>query len=262
MGHASLLAALLVSGPAPQTLAVSISVNGKSAAVSVEEVERVVLELATFVPGLNVLPPERKQIFSSALAKCGSDVACVADVARKAGVDRVLMIVLEAGVEPIIGSMQLVDAASGQLAGSSVVELDPSPAPIARPIRGAASEVFDATGLTLGGRVTLAVTPLEAIVETTLDRVGPATFLGPVGVHTIHVSAPGHSDLEQSVELVRGTEIGLSLELQSSSLFTSPWTWVVIGGVVVAGAVTSAVLLSRNDGCVCFGRPEDCGACP
>lgn len=81
-------------------------------------------------------------------------------------------------------------------------------------------------------------------------------------IYPVVVRKSGFNPWQGSVEIAPGETVHVQAELEkpSESLFSSPWFWTGVGAVVVATAVTSFVVLSRNDGplvvCVAPSRAD------
>jgi hypothetical protein len=107
-----------------------------------------------------------------------------------------------------------------------------------------------------GGRAELSIT-LEAVVtdgHLLVESVTPGaiatldgTVVGalpydarlPAGDHELVVRAPGHVELHRTVSVSVGADVRVAADLpaESEQLLTSPWLWIGVGTVVVAGAV-------------------------
>ena len=103
--------------------------------------------------------------------------------------------------------------------------------------------------------------PLRAEVlidgERQEDRT-PATFILPVGVHSLELRAPGHKALRRPVEISPGRHLALNLELIAVAP-RRPWLTALSGVMLGAGlglGLTSGILWGYH-GKPAYGQPSE-----
>src|SRR6185295_16237739 len=105
--------------------------------------------------------------------------------------------------------------------------------------------LLDQAGFARLARVRLALEPKDAQVVPdqgmSAERGDPTSFSATPGLHRIAVSAAGYDSASVDVMLATSEEKRVSVTLErDSSLFSSPWFWVVTGvalALVVGGSV-------------------------
>jgi hypothetical protein len=136
-------------------------------------------------------------------APCGGDTACLARLGRALGVERVLLIAIEAQPLPGRCSVRLIDTASGSEQGRSEATLPGDPAAMQQIVR---EEVIRlaAPGHHTGSIEVLA--PAGSAIAVDAKLHGPAPLPAPVaglgvGELSVRLTPPGGVELERLVEV-------------------------------------------------------------
>jgi len=185
------------------------------------------------------------------LSACAGEADCVARVGRALGAAEVLLVgVAEFG--DVILTLQRVDVAGGAVVARLAEALPPGAAPAEGALEGYLERVMPASDFRRFGVLRIAADVAGASVALG-GRPRGVTPLEPLRVpaparYDIRVAKDGHVDFRATVAVPPDAEVLVRAELPPRA--DRPWYgrwWVLaIGGAVVAGAVTAAVLLSRD----------------
>ncbi|MBI4817281.1 MAG: PEGA domain-containing protein [Deltaproteobacteria bacterium] len=196
---------------------------------------------------------------SNAVQSCGADTRCTSAELRKVGADLGLVAVVNLVVDPPLIALRLVDAKTETVIGSATDSSRIGAEAVGESLRQRASQLLDDAGFGLGARVVFETIPPGAHVEVQgfdADAGAPNVFFVPPGTYRVKASQEGYTALETELTAAPGETIHRALELsEDASLVQSPWFWAGIG-VVVAGAVTTAIILAQpGDRCICVALP-------
>lgn len=237
---------------------------------------RVGIELA----GYNELFVDGADPIASSVFACGSDLPCISRTLRNGRIDLGLRAVVNFAVSPPLISLSLIEG-SGILA-EEIAELKGRA--LDDELRAASDALFAAAKIPKGGRLQVLVEPSDARVSakdcTTGQMYSPdprttAQFTQLPGCVEIEATRELYTKNAARTELRAGEVTSVEMKLlpaetaEEESIFSSPWFWVITGGVVAAG--TAAVLVATDPfggelappTCFCVATPETaCPPCP
>jgi hypothetical protein len=103
----------------------------------------------------------------------------------------------------------------------------------------------------LNARLVVNVSPTDARIRVNDEEAGAGHVTREVrpGPYTVVVSREGYTDETRSVNIAPlGTEtLSVTLSPRRPSVFTRPWFWGTVGGVVLAGVLTAVIITSISD---------------
>ena len=200
----------------------------------------------------------------STAAKCGSDLACIADRMSGNRIDLALRVVINHAVDPPLVSLHLVDIASVAIAQEVFAEVTGD---VIADLAKLTGQLFDKAGYPEGARVRLVVSPPGADVSFPGAVKRGDLFLVPAGEHVIDVSREGYVPASQKVVVAGGREVPVFITLaeESGSVVSSPWLWLGVGAgaAAIAAIVVFVVVDPLRPDCICIGDPDgpNCPAC-
>lgn len=193
----------------------------------------------------------RREGLDAGIGACGTDVACIGAKARGAGVDLVLVTVVNLEIEPALIVTQLVGASSDTVRQRGVAEV-PHDQDLRRALLDHVSAVLVEDLHPRLGRLVVDMNPRDAALS--IDGLPPPSrmvrggWLVEPGLHEVLATAPDHRDASAVADVPAGGEVTLSLALEpESSWVRSPWLWIAVGVVVAAGATTAALAATTGD---------------
>lgn len=253
---------------APGTIAILI-LSGAQSGFPLTEVYAATRRLLERHTALRVAPLEAIgfEERDAAIRECAGDAACFVGRVRAARdeVDLLLAVsVARSGSELLVG-LRLIDTRRGRQIGATG---DDVPAGISLDEvleRRLADIVPDSVWDQVASlRVASDPSGAEALVDgrtcvtpCTLGRLAPGTY-------ELLVRKSGRAPFRRRVWLDSGHLREVEVKLKKpggGSVFESPWFWAAVGAVVVAGGVTSYVLLQEpeHESVLCFSnRVEEC----
>lgn len=103
----------------------------------------------------------------------------------------------------------------------------------------------------LNASLVVNVSPSDAHIRINEEDAGVGHVQRQVrpGAYTVVVSREGYRDETQTVNVaqLRTETVGITLRPRTRSIFTRPWFWGIVGGVVLAGAVTAIAVTAVSD---------------
>jgi hypothetical protein len=188
---------------------------------------------------------------ASRVADCGSDLACVGEILRRAGYSLALRAVLvSAATDRPLLTIELIDTTVSKRIGGSTVEIRGAD-PLVE-IRTEAEQLLNDAGIGVGGRIVARVTPADADVQlltgNASDPGRPKQFTVPAGRYVVRARREGFEPKDAEVVVIAGREQAVGLELREipgESLFSSPWFWIAAAGVVIAGGASATFVATR-----------------
>ncbi len=228
----------------------------------VSEVIDAVARAARFRKALRVLNPEQMYAAQDAglaqkVRDCGPVDACIASRMRYFDARMGLVVIVDSSLNPPLLNLRLLDTDSGKLLADKIVEAQAG-RELPAQVSNYAGELFDVSGHPKIGR--LLVTPSPGKTKISFVGVGPQPKPGQLrfelspGQYQIKAQAEDYLPQTHQVNVLLGQEQHLELTLEQEQVWwKSPWFWGISGATLVAGAVTSAVLLSQDQSpCVCL----------
>lgn len=191
----------------------------------------------------------------SEVVDCAGEAGCVAEIARKLGVDELLLVgVAEFG--DVILTMQRIDAKSGTVLSRVAEALQTGTTVSDEAVEGYLRRVLPKEDFLRYGviRVTANVDGASVTVGTTVrgkTPIDPLRVPAPA-TYPIAVTKSGFVDFRASVAVPPDAEVLVRSQLtRKGTAGKRPWYarwWVIaIAGTVAAGAVTTAVIVTRDD---------------
>lgn len=283
-----ILALSTVAATPPKRLAILPTiVEGQSGHTEVPRVfdeltraasQRTGLELVDY----NELFVDGAEPTASTVLACGSDMGCIARALRNARIELCLRAIINFGVSPPLVSLSLIEGPGERILGESVIEAE-TLVPVESELAKAASDLLESAKFHRGGTLIVALTPADARVtarecttgqEHAPDNRSTSTFTLPAGCFELQGTRDAYSPAVARTEVKLGETTQLSLALSpapgaEASIFSSPWFWVIAGGVVVAGSAAVLVATDPFGGdepgaaCYCVTTPQTmCPPCP
>lgn len=188
-----------------------------------------------------------------AVVECAGDAVCIGQIGARLGTDEVILVgVSELG--DVIFTLQRIDSGDGTVDGRVAEALAADSVPTDDELVGYLERVLPAEDFVRFGTLAIKVNLAGAEIW-----VG-GTSRGKSPIDAIRVPAPsrypieikkaGFSPFRASVAISPDTEVNVDAELTrpggKSAAWYSKWWVVATAGVVVAGAVTTAVILTRD----------------
>jgi hypothetical protein len=266
--------ALASSDPSKVRVAVLPIIVAPDNVPTVSEVFKQVTDAALLRPTLAVMSiddyyfNEGGELATRALA-CGSDVACIAERLVPFNADVGVIVVANLEIDPPFVSVLLVDTTrkvtiveeSGDVSGRAAVLSS---------IFERTSRAYDRAGHPRSGRLIVSVEPGRAALaiegrDAKPDIGQSNAFTLPPGEYQVLGSADGFVPGRVPATVKSGETVTVALALEEdTSIFESPWFWIISGAVVVAGGATAAgLLLSKTEECLCVitADQRECTVC-
>jgi hypothetical protein len=185
-----------------------------------------------------------------AVARCSGEAACIGAIGRKLGSDEVLLLgVSELG--DLILAFQLVDSAGGTVATRIADSLPRDSEPDDAALEGYLKRLLPPADFVRWGtlRIEANLTGAEVNVAGTSRGVTP---LPPIPVQApssidLRVSKPGYIDFRARIDVTPDATVEVRPVLTprpGNAWYERWWVWA-IAGAVVAGGVTTAVVLAQ-----------------
>jgi hypothetical protein len=253
----------------PLLVAVLPIVLSPDARIGPSEIFKAVSDAAALRPSLNLLSldqyffQEGGELANRALA-CGADTTCIASQLAPFKAKLGVVVIANLEIDPPLLSILLLDTERRTTIGESTGEVG---AELQRAISDRTSALFDRAGHPRSGRLVVQVSPAQAVVSIvgqTSDLDARGFTLSP-GSYTIVASSDGYEASSATTVVKSGetTEVSIAL-VEESSIFESPWFWIVSSAVVVAaGATAIGFALTNTERCVCVQTADgrDCSVC-
>lgn len=196
----------------------------------------------------------------TAVKRCGTDDNCVRRSIRDFGADFGVVVVMNRRVSPPVVQLALVPGVR------SVPPTDPRVANVAdatdeaTTLRRLTDELLDAAGHVRYGHIEVVTEPPGASVV--LDDVAQPLqvnnrFDVAPGPHRVKVLREGYLEVSETRDVAAGetwTWRPVLREAPSSGI--SPWVWVGVAAVVVAGGVVAGLALAPRDTTYCLHSPN------
>lgn len=203
-----------------------------------------------------------KELSNRAL-ECGEDTKCLSESLAVFRADLGLVVIANLEVSPPLLSLILIDTASAEVVSEAYESLEPTRSLVDQ-VQANAAAVLQSARLEQAGFLEVLAEPAGARVEVgegLPHDLGQAhRFTLPPGRYPLRVRASDHEEQERQIEVRPGetTRVEVRLEAESSA-WSSPWLWGGLATVVVAGAVTAAVVASQSPAdCICIiGAGDD-----
>jgi hypothetical protein len=257
-GLAAVLGVLVAATPAlaaetaRRSLAVLEFRGGSSAAHAIGARLAAILRKRTSHPIVD--PDEARRIFGArideSVARCSGEAACIGAIGRRLGSDAVLLVgVSELG--DLILAFQLVDSASGKVEARVADSLPRAGEPDDAALEGYLRRLLPTEDFLRWGTLRI-----EANVAGADVSVGGAprgrTPLAPIPVQApqtvdLRVSKAGYVDFRARIDVTPDATVEVRPLLAprpGSAWYEKWWVWA-IAGAVVAGGVTTAVVLAQ-----------------
>lgn len=187
-----------------------------------------------------------------AVARCGGAPACIGAIGKKLGVDTVLLVgVSELG--DLILALQLIDSAAGKVEARVADSLPRDTDPNDDALEGYLRRIFppaeflrwgtlriqsDVAGADVAvGGTSHGQTPLEPILVPAPSKID------------LRVSKSGYIDFSASIDVNPDATVEVRPILTpqpGSAWYEKWWVWAIVGGVV-AGGVTTAIILTQPE---------------
>jgi hypothetical protein len=188
------------------------------------------------------------------ILECGADLKCLGAGLRAASIDLGLVTRVDLSSETALVLVLLIDGSNAAVRGRIIDEApSASPAEIEEAVLRAAARLLEQAGHTIGGRLRLSVTPLDAALRLQRDGEEPASVLAGAsltlraGNYLASAEREGYLPKTAPVAIAARSAAEVSLALDEDSVwYGSAWFWVPVAAVVVAGAVTGIVLASSG----------------
>lgn len=266
------VAASAAEGPRARLAVLPDVMTRAGTSTSASDVFRVVERAARAYPDLEVVPYDEvlsdgADSLTTRARACASDLGCLSDALGRGGVALGLRVIANVAIEPALVSLSLVPS-DGRPALERLAEVEGTEhldAVVEREV----FALLDRAGLVRGGRVSVRVSPPDALVEVRgREGATPGDFVVPAGRWTITAHHAEHTSKSVEVDVAPGGEVSVELVLEPrAEVSSSPWLWAAIG-VAAAAAATSVVLIAADpfdDGgprasCLCITTSS--GACP
>ena len=185
-----------------------------------------------------------------AVARCGGESRCIAGIGRKLGVDDVLLVGIS-DLGDVILALQLVDARDGRAVGRVADSFPQGADPDEATLEAYLKRVFPPEDFLRYGTLRITANVDGAVVEIGgkprgVTPIEPLTIPAPSTVD-VRLSKDGYGDFRARIDLLpeSAVEVRPMLTPDSGSAWYQKWWVWTIAGVVVAGGVTTAVLLSQ-----------------
>jgi hypothetical protein len=196
---------------------------------------------------------------------CAADTACIASQLAPFDADLGIVVIANLEIDPPLLSILLLDTAKRETIGESTGEVSSA---IERAILQRTVALLDAAGHPRSGRLFVQVSPPNAAIAiggAKPDLGAPNRFTVPPGSYDIVASADGFEGSTTLAHVKSGETTHVSITLsEETSVFETPWFWVVTSAVVVAAAATATgIALSSTERCVCVLTADgrDCTVC-
>ncbi len=265
-------ALLLLLAAAPTRLAVLPVLSGPGSEVTASKVFRVIDDAADLRTGLRVMSiddyffHEGGALANRALA-CGQDTACIGEQLAPFEADLGLVVVVDLEITPPLWSLILIDTKAKHVVDEHYAQVEGGAEVVFERVRAKAAEMLDRRGFFRAGRLVVRSTPTAAAVSIAGQRPDVGTthqFTLPPGTYAVSVQAEGHEAATANAVVTSGatTEVPVSLA-PVTSVFESPWLWVIGATVVVGAAVAVGVATTASsDDCVCLVTIDASCMCP
>lgn len=271
-----------VAGPAAQAAekVLGMNVEGDKLAASDRQAlfKTLQVELSRF-PDITLLKPSSHELIDEMIElECVDvDLPCLSRLGAKYGADRLVY----TQVDPVKGKksytllVRIVDAKAGTMLRDQAVEVA-SMAGLAPALEAQVEAVWGKPPAAVGPAEVPPVADGTLIVEASVPTAtiyvgadyagtGSATVSKPPGKYSVRISAAGFDEQVMEVEVAAGETTTRSVQLVASVMKApgegekkkeevadddggSGWVlWAIIGGVVVAGAVTAIALAASSD---------------
>lgn len=252
----------LLVAAAPVRLAVLPVLSGPGTEVTASKVFRIVDDAADLRPGVRVMSiddyffHEGGALANRALA-CGQDTACIAKQLEPFEADLGLVVVVDLEITPPLWSLILLDTKARKVVDEHYAQVEGGAEVVFAKVLAKASEMLDRRGFHRAGRLIVKTTPAAAgvSIEGWRPDVGtPHQYTLPPGTYAVFATAEGHESATTNAVVTSGatTEVPLALA-PVTSVFDSPWLWVIGATVVVGAAVAVGVATTASsEDCVCI----------
>lgn len=189
-----------------------------------------------------------------AVVECAGDATCISQIGQRLGTDEVLLVgVSELG--DVIFTLQRIHSADGTVDGRVAEALAADSAPTDDDLVGYLERVLPAEDFVRFGTLAIKVNVAGAEIWVGGTSKGqspiPAFRVPAPSRYPIEIKKAGYAPFRASVAISPDTEVNVDAELTrpggKASAWYSRWWVVATAGVVVAGAVTTAVILTREN---------------
>lgn len=255
---------------APQTVAILI-LSGAKSGFPLSEIYGATRRPLEEHTALKVAPLEAIGLDErdAAIRDCAGDAECFVRRVRAArdDVDLLLTVSVDRPDDVLLLGLRLIDTHSREQLGAIGSEV-----PFGMSLDGALEDRLpDVVPPRIWGDISSLA--IQSSPESAEVWVGDLTCITPCrierllpGRYEVLIRKSGREPWREDVELQRGRNtVEADLFAPGGSLLESPWFWTAVGAVVVAGGVTTYVLLQEPErrGVVCFSpRPEFCPSGP
>jgi len=195
-----------------------------------------------------------------AVVDCAGESACIGAIGKRLGTDEVVLIgVSELG--DVILSIQRIESQGGSVAGRVAEALAADAAPTDDELVAYLERVLPAEDFVRFGTIAIKVNVAGAEIWVGGTSRGqsplPAIRVPAPSRYPIEIKKAGFSPFRASVAVPADGQIDVDAELQQPGRGGSAWYakwWVAAAaGVIVAGSVTSVILLTRDQSSVPIG---------
>ncbi len=195
-----------------------------------------------------------------AVVDCAGDSACIGAIGHKLGTDEVMLVgVSELG--DVILSIQRISSGAGAVTGRVAEALAADAAPTDDELVAYLERVLPAEDFVRFGTIAIKVNVAGAEIWVGGTSRGaspiPAIRVPAPSRYPIEIKKAGFSPFRASVAVPPDGQVDVDAELQQPGRGGSAWYakwWVAAAaGVIVAGGITAAVLLSRDQSSVPIG---------
>ncbi|HKA88265.1 MAG TPA: PEGA domain-containing protein [Haliangiales bacterium] len=199
-------------------------------------------------------PVEARRLAGAGLdaevARCGGDARCIAGLGKKIGVDDVLLCGVS-DLGDVIVALQLVDAHEGKAVGRVADSFPPGTEPDEATLEAFVKRVLPPEDFLRWGTLRIFANVEGAVVyvggkpEGTTP-IGSIVIPAPATVD-VRLSKEGYEDFRASIDILPESSVEVRPMLSpkaGAAWYEKWWVWAIVGGVV-AGAVTTAVIVSQ-----------------
>lgn len=187
--------------------------------------------------------------------QCAEDPLCLGRIGAVVGAEEIVLGSLGERAGRYIINLSRINVSRGRIVHRVFRTTPAQLQPLIRAVNDGASELMEPPPGAV--RITVNVEGAVLIVDeetVTLDPDGVLRGLEP-GEHLLEVSAEGYGDAQQRFEVEREQTLDLSIVLTQSEVriveretpwYRRWWLWTIVGTVIVGGAATTAIVLTRD----------------
>ncbi len=199
-------------------------------------------------------PIEARRLGGAALdaevARCGGDARCIAALGKKIGVDDVLLVGVS-DLGDVILAVQLVDVHEGKVIGRVADSFPPAAEPDEATLEAYVKRVLPPEDFLRWGTLRIFANIDGAVVYVGGKPQG-TTPIGSIvipapGTVDVRLSKEGYEDFRASIDILpeSAVEVRPMLSPKAGAAWYEKWWVWAIAGAVVAGGVTTAVIVSQ-----------------